>query len=125
MSLERLKTLVQIDLESVNDLIFKKIDGVSQLSDALSHHILESGGKRIRPILVLLSSRACGYAGDSHIALAALIECFHTATLLHDDVVDDSALRRGKQTANTIWGNKASILVGDFLFTQTLALMME
>jgi octaprenyl-diphosphate synthase len=86
---------------------------------------VESGGKRLRPLLVLLTSNACGYKGTHHISLAAMIEFFHTATLLHDDVVDESTLRRGKETANTIWGSKASILVGDFLFTQSVQIMVE
>lgn len=125
MTIDRLKSLVSQDLDAVNALILQKIESEMGLVDNLSQHILKSGGKRLRPLLVLLSSRACTYEGDQHIPLAALVECFHTATLLHDDVVDDSTLRRGKQTANTIWGNKASILVGDFLFTQTVQFMIE
>lgn len=125
MTIDRIKALVSKDLDAVNALILEKIGSESGLADTLGHHILNSGGKRLRPMLVLLASRACNYQGQLHIPLAALVECFHTATLLHDDVVDESTLRRGKQTANTIWGSKASILVGDFLFTQTVQFMVE
>lgn len=125
MTVNRLRALVQDDFTAVNQLIIHKIQSQVGLIDDLSHHIIESGGKRLRPLLVLLASHACGYKGDQHIGLAAMIEFFHTATLLHDDVVDDSTLRRGRQTANSIWGSKASILVGDYLITQSLQLMVE
>ncbi len=127
MAIDRLKKLVENDFDAVNDLIIKTIQSQIGLIDDLSHHIVESGGKRLRPLLVLLSSHACGYQSEekAHITLAAMIEFFHTATLLHDDVVDDSTLRRGRETANTIWGSKASILVGDYLFTQSVQLMVE
>jgi octaprenyl-diphosphate synthase len=125
MTVNRLRALVSEDFAAVNHLIINKIQSQVGLIDDLSHHIVESGGKRLRPLLVLLASRACNYHGDKHIALAAMIEFFHTATLLHDDVVDESTLRRGRQTANSIWGSKASILVGDYLFTQSVQLMVE
>ncbi len=125
MTIERIRALVADDFNAVNQLIVNKIQSQIGLIDDLSHHIVESGGKRLRPLLVLLSSKACGYIGSSHIDLAAMIEFFHTATLLHDDVVDESTLRRGRQTANSIWGSKASILVGDYLFTQSVQLMVE
>ena len=125
MSIHHAKKLVQNDLTLVNDLITSTISAESGLIDDLSNHLIQSGGKRIRPILVLLGSNACGYQGDKHIALAAMIEFFHTATLLHDDVVDDSELRRGRETANNIWGSKASILVGDYLFTLYIDLMLK
>lgn len=125
MSIHHAKELVQNDLTLVNDLITSTISAESGLIDDLSNHLIQSGGKRIRPILVLLGSNACGYQGDKHIALAAMIEFFHTATLLHDDVVDDSELRRGRETANNIWGSKASILVGDYLFTLYIDLMLK
>lgn len=125
MTVSRLKELVRADFDAVNALIIDKIQSQVGLIDDLSHYIVESGGKRLRPLLVLLSSRACGYNEDSHIALAAMIEFFHTATLLHDDVVDESTLRRGRETANEIWGSKASILVGDYLFTQSVQLMVN
>lgn len=125
MSIHDAKKLIQNDLTLVNDLITSTISAESGLIDDLSNHLIKSGGKRIRPILVLLGSHACGYQGDKHISLAAMIEFFHTATLLHDDVVDDSELRRGRTTANNIWGSKASILVGDYLFTLYIDLMLQ
>lgn len=125
MTIDRLKSLVQDDLNQVNALIIEKIHSQIGLIDELSHHIIESGGKRLRPLLVLLTSHACNYEGQDHITLAAMIEFFHTATLLHDDVVDESTLRRGRETANELWGSKASILVGDYLFTQSVQLMVS
>lgn len=125
MTIDRIRALVSEDFNAVNSLIIDKIQSQIGLIDDLSHHIIESGGKRLRPLLVLLASNACSYHGNAHISLAAMIEFFHTATLLHDDVVDESTLRRGRQTANSIWGSKASILVGDYLFTQSVQLMVE
>ncbi|MCA0403765.1 MAG: polyprenyl synthetase family protein [Proteobacteria bacterium] len=125
MTIERIKTLVKDDFDAVNALVIDKIQSQVGLIDDLSHHIVQSGGKRLRPLLVLLASHACGYQGKDHITLAAMIEFFHTATLLHDDVVDESTLRRGRETANEIWGSKASILVGDYLFTQSVQLMVN
>src|SRR3990167_1304462 len=125
MPIHRIKELVHADFVAVNDLILEKIQAQTGLIDDLSKHIIQSGGKRLRPLIVLLASLACGYEGKEHITLAAMIEFFHTATLLHDDVVDDSKLRRGKKTANIIWGSKASILVGDYLFTLYMKLMLE
>lgn len=124
MTIDRLRALVSEDFNAVNDLIIDKIQSDVGLIQDLSQHIVESGGKRLRPLLVLLSSNACGYKGIDHIALAAMIEFFHTATLLHDDVVDESMLRRGRETANSIWGSKASVLVGDYLLTQSVQLMV-
>jgi octaprenyl-diphosphate synthase len=91
----------------------------------LAGHIIAAGGKRLRPMLTLATARLCGHEGDRHLGLAASVEFIHTATLLHDDVVDESALRRGHETANAIWGNQASVLVGDFLFTRAFQLMVE
>lgn len=125
MTVNRLKTLVHNDFEAVNALIIGNIQSQIGLIDDLSHYIVESGGKRLRPLLVLLASHACNYQGNDHIALAAMVEFFHTATLLHDDVVDESTIRRGRETANEIWGSKASILVGDYLFTQSVQLMVN
>lgn len=125
MTVDRLRALVSKDFEAVNALIIDKIQSQVGLIDDLAHHIVQSGGKRLRPLLVLLASNACGYQGSDHIPLAAMIEFFHTATLLHDDVVDESTLRRGRETANEIWGSKASILVGDYLFTQSVQLMVN
>lgn len=125
MSIHHSKALVSDDFEAMNRLIVEKIQEHVGLIDNLANHIIQSGGKRLRPLLVLLSSHACQYQGDTHILLAAMIEFFHTATLLHDDVVDDSTLRRGQQTAHSIWGSKASILVGDYLFTLYMQLMIS
>lgn len=124
MTIDRMRALVSEDFEAVNHLIIDKIQSDVGLIQDLSQHIVQSGGKRLRPLLVLLASNACGYKGEGHIALAAMVEFFHTATLLHDDVVDESTLRRGRQTANSIWGSKASVLVGDYLFTQSVQLMV-
>ena len=125
MTIDRLRALVNEDFDAVNHLIIDKIQSDVGLIQDLSQHIVESGGKRLRPLLVLLSSNACGYQGRDHITLAAMIEFFHTATLLHDDVVDESTLRRGRETANSIWGSKASVLVGDYLLTQSVKLMVQ
>ncbi len=125
MSLEPIRALVSQELEAVDSLILDKVKSEIQLIGDLSNHIFQSGGKRLRPIMVLLACKACQYEGKELIKLAALIEFFHTATLLHDDVVDESSLRRGQETANLIWGSKASILVGDYLFIQYLQLMIE
>lgn len=125
MSIHHIKELVNNELAAVNDLILKKISAETGLIDDLGNYLVKGGGKRLRPIIVILSSLACNYAGQSHITLGAMVEFFHTATLLHDDVIDDSLLRRGKDTANKIWGSKASILVGDFLFTQYMELMLD
>ncbi len=125
MSIHHSKALVSDDFEAMNRLIVEKIQAHDSLIDNLSNHIIQSGGKRLRPLLVLLASHACHYQGKDHILLAAMIEFFHTATLLHDDVVDESTLRRGKQTAHGIWGSKASILVGDYLFTLYMQLMIS
>ncbi len=125
MAIHRLRTLVSEDFDAVNRLIIEKTQSQISLIDDLSNHIVQSGGKRLRPLLVLLASRACNYNGEDHITLAAMIEFFHTATLLHDDVIDESTLRRGRETANAIWGSKASILVGDYLFTQYMQLLVN
>jgi octaprenyl-diphosphate synthase len=125
MTIDHIRALVTEDFEAVNTLIINKVETQFGLIEELSNHIIQSGGKRLRPLLILLSSKACGYQGKAHITLAAMMEFVHTATLLHDDVVDESTLRRGRQTANSIWGSKASILVGDYLLTQSLQLMVE
>jgi octaprenyl-diphosphate synthase len=123
--IEQIKTIVHDDLLATNNIIINKIKANEGLIDELANHIVQSGGKRLRPLIVLLASRACNYVGTHHITLAATIEFFHTATLLHDDVIDESTLRRGRETANEIWGSKASILVGDYLLTQYVQLMLE
>ncbi|MCR9191996.1 MAG: polyprenyl synthetase family protein [Gammaproteobacteria bacterium] len=125
MPIHQSKLLVSNDFEAMNRLIIEKIQAQTGLIGDLANHIIQSGGKRLRPLLVLLSSQACQYQGDDHILLAAMIEFFHTATLLHDDVIDESTLRRGQQTAHGIWGSKASILVGDYLFSLYMQLVAQ
>jgi len=125
MEVDHLRELVSESFEAVNELMIESIKSPVQLIENVANHAIQSGGKRLRPLLVLLSSHACNYKGKDHIKLAAMIEFFHTATLLHDDVIDESILRRGRETTNHIWGNKISILVGDYLFTKYLKLMVE
>lgn len=124
-SLKPLQTLVHDDLGRVNDQILALIDQDVPLIQQIAQHIIRSGGKRLRPSLVLICARLCGYEGERHIALAAAVELLHTATLLHDDVVDESTLRRGDETANAIWSNQASVLVGDFLLSRAFQLMVR
>ncbi|MDX1541573.1 MAG: polyprenyl synthetase family protein, partial [Geminicoccaceae bacterium] len=109
----------------VNRLIVERLDSEVQMIPDLAGHLVAAGGKRVRPIVTLLAARMCGYEGERHVKLAATVEFIHTATLLHDDVVDESDLRRGLSTANAIWGNKPSVLVGDFLFSRAFQLMVE
>jgi len=125
VSLDRLTALVAADLSQVNNLILARMQSPVALIPQLAGHIIAAGGKRLRPMLTLASARLCGYRGDRHVALAAAVEFIHTATLLHDDVVDASGLRRGLATANAVWGNKPSVLVGDFLFSRAFQLMVE
>ena len=124
-SLEALTALAADDLKAVNELIIRRMDSPVALIPQLAGHIVVAGGKRLRPLLTLVAARMCGYSGRRHIALAASVEFIHTATLLHDDVVDKSDLRRGLASANSVWGNKASVLVGDFLFSRAFQLMVE
>ncbi len=124
-SLDRLSSLLQSDLQRVNAVILARMQSPVALIPQLAGHIIAAGGKRLRPMLTLAAARLCGYPGDRHIALAAAVEFIHTATLLHDDVVDASGLRRGLATANSVWGNKSSVLVGDFLFSRAFQLMVE
>lgn len=123
-SLDRLQTLVQDDLARVNQAMVEALDGDVPLIRELSSHIIAAGGKRLRPSLVLASSKLFDYGGTQHIQLAACVEFIHTATLLHDDVVDESQLRRGEATANALFGNKASVLVGDFILSRAFQLMV-
>lgn len=123
--LHEARDLVSGEMEAVNQLIHRRLDSDVALIGQLSHYIINSGGKRLRPLLVLLAARAAGYAGNRHIDLAAVIEFIHTATLLHDDVVDNSELRRGQQTANAVWGNQATVLVGDFLYSRAFEMMVD
>ncbi len=123
-SLDPLSQLLGGDLERVNRLIVERMQSPVALIPQLAGHIVASGGKRLRPMLTLGCARLCGYRGTRQIALAAAVEFIHTATLLHDDVVDASDLRRGRDTANAVWGNKPPILVGDFLFSRSFELMV-
>ncbi len=124
-SLDQLAALVGDDLALVNAAIIERMHSPVALIPELAGHIVAAGGKRLRPMLTLAAARLCGYGGRRHIKLSACVEFIHTATLLHDDVVDESSLRRGLASANALWGNKASVLVGDFLFSRAFELMVE
>src|SRR5262245_33063981 len=119
-----LRDLVAGDLARVNQVIVKHGHSQIALINDLATHIVAAGGKRLRPSLTLAAAKLCGYEGDRHVGLAASVEFIHTATLLHDDVVDSSDLRRGTATANALWGNKTSVLVGDFLLSRAFQLMV-
>ena len=121
------ETLVWLrkDFLKVNNVILENLSNSVPLISQLSNYIFSAGGKRIRPLLTLASAKLCGYVGERHINLAAAIEFIHTATLLHDDVIDDSKFRRGRKSANTVWGNKSSILVGDYLLSKAFKLMIK
>lgn len=125
MQPHQLNPLVEPQFDAVTDYILQNLGSNVPLVERISHYIVESGGKRLRPLLVLLAANVCGYRGEKHIPLAAVIEFIHTATLLHDDVVDHSDLRRGKATANANWGNAPSVLVGDFLYSRAFQIMVE
>ncbi|GAC1345825.1 MAG: polyprenyl synthetase family protein [Acetobacteraceae bacterium] len=120
----RLIQLVGSDIEACNRAIVARMDSPVALIPQLAAHIVAAGGKRLRPLLTLAAARMCGYGGTRHVDLAACVEFIHTATLLHDDVVDESLLRRGLSSANSVFGNKASVLVGDFLFARAFQLMV-
>lgn len=124
-SFDTLVDLVKDDLEKVNRAIIERMHSPVSLIPQLAGHIIAAGGKRLRPVLTLASARLCGYEGEGHVDLAAIIEFIHTATLLHDDVVDESELRRGEASANALFGNKPSVLVGDFLFSRAFELMVD
>ncbi|UCC56004.1 MAG: polyprenyl synthetase family protein, partial [Gammaproteobacteria bacterium] len=125
MNVEALRALVAEDVAAVDALIRERLTSDVALINQLSAYIINSGGKRLRPLLVLLAARACNVRGNQHINLAAVIEFIHTATLLHDDVVDASQRRRGNLTANTVWGNEAAVLVGDFLYSRAFEMMVD
>ena len=124
-ALTTLRGLVAGDMAEVNRLIVEYMQSPVSLIPELASYIVASGGKRLRPLLTLGAARMCGYEGEHHWSLAAAVEFIHTATLLHDDVVDESDLRRGRDTANAVWGNQASVLVGDFLFSRAFQLMVN
>ncbi len=123
-SFDALRALVADDMAKVNETIIREMHSPVALIPQLAGHIVASGGKRLRPMLTLAAAGLVGYEGSRHIDLAACVEFIHTATLLHDDVVDESNLRRGQDTANAVWGNQASVLVGDFLFSRAFQLMV-
>ncbi len=125
LDLNVIRELVRDDWTGVNREILESLQSDVALVNSVSRYIVNSGGKRLRPLLVLLAARACGYEGDKHIQAAVIIEFIHTATLLHDDVVDDSALRRGLATAHSVFGKQASVLVGDFLYSRSFQLMVR
>ncbi|MXP50222.1 octaprenyl diphosphate synthase [Pantoea sp. Eser] len=123
MNLQQINELTAQDMAAVNQTILDQLNSDVSLINQLGYYIISGGGKRIRPMIAVLSARAMGYKGDLHVINAALIEFIHTATLLHDDVVDESHMRRGKATANAAFGNAASVLVGDFIYTRAFQMM--
>jgi octaprenyl-diphosphate synthase len=123
--LQPLLDLVGDDMADVNRIILDKAVSDVELIPRLAHHLIDSGGKRLRPMLTIAAAKLCGYRGTGHVRLAAAVEFMHTATLLHDDVVDDSDFRRGRKSARLIWGNQASVLVGDFLLGQAFRMMVD
>jgi octaprenyl-diphosphate synthase len=125
MDLSEIRAPVAEDMQAVDQLILRRLESDVVLINQIGHYIVGSGGKRLRPLAVLLSARACGYQGSRHTDLAAVVEFIHTATLLHDDVVDGSELRRSRETANAVWGNEASVLVGDFLYSRSFEMMVD
>ncbi len=125
MGIDTVNELIVSERRAVDTLIRNRLQSDVVLINQLANYITNSGGKRLRPILVILAAKAYDYQGSYHCQLAAVVEFIHTATLLHDDVVDASALRRGKETANAIWGNEASVLVGDFLYSRSFQMMVE
>jgi len=124
MTLEQIRALVTADFEAVDKLVKQRLHSQVALVDQVATYLIYAGGKRLRPLLVLLAARACGHTGGRHIDAAAIIEFIHTATLLHDDVVDSSSLRRGRDTANEVFGNATSVLVGDFLYSRAFQMMV-
>ncbi|MCP4455815.1 MAG: octaprenyl diphosphate synthase, partial [Planctomycetes bacterium] len=125
MDISAIRSLVEDDMKAVDRLILHRLESDVVLINQIGHYIVNSGGKRLRPMIVLLGAQALGYTGDKHTDLAAIIEFIHTATLLHDDVVDGSDLRRSRDTANAVWGNAASVLVGDFLYSRAFEMMVD
>ena len=125
MNIQNIQALAQQDMTAVNDLIFSKLHSDVALINQLGVYIVNGGGKRMRPLLTVLAARAIGYQGEEHLQLAAIVEFIHTSTLLHDDVVDESNMRRGRETANAMFGNSASVLVGDFLYSRSFQMMSQ
>lgn len=125
MTLNEIRHLISQDIQATDQLILDRLQSDVVLINQVGHYIINSGGKRLRPLMTLLSAKACGYEGTDHLTMAAVIEFIHTSTLLHDDVVDESDTRRGNKTANEVWGNAASVLVGDFLYSRSFEMMVE
>ena len=125
MDFKTIQNLVAEDMQGVNAAIRQYLHSDVALINEMANYIINSGGKRLRPMLAVLCARACGYEGDTHYLVAAIIEFIHTATLLHDDVVDESSMRRGNETANSIWGNETTVLVGDFVFSRSFEMMVD
>jgi octaprenyl-diphosphate synthase len=125
MDINEIRALSDDDMQAVNQLIQQQVDSDVALINQLGFYIVNSGGKRLRPLLTVLSARAMGIENNDHHTLAAIVEFIHTATLLHDDVVDESLMRRGRETANAVFGNQASVLVGDFLYTRSFQMMVS
>lgn len=125
LTFEDVKTMAHSDMQAVDDLVRKSLQSDVMLVSQVSEYIVTSGGKRLRPLIVLLAARALGYRGSHQVQAAAIVEFIHTATLLHDDVVDSSDRRRGRDTANTVFGNQASVLVGDFLYSRAFQMMVQ
>ncbi len=125
MKIEDILSLVQSDFSATNQLILKELDSKVELISEIGNYLVNNGGKRLRPLLVLLCARALNYSGQDHVLVAAIIEFIHSATLLHDDVVDESNLRRGKPSANAAFGNSASVLTGDFLYSRAFQMMVR
>ena len=124
-SIDDVRRLVADDMGQVDTLLRTRLASDVALIGQVSHYVIAAGGKRLRPVIALLSARSLGYSGGRHVDLAAIVELIHTATLLHDDVVDASEMRRGRETANLVWGNEASVLVGDFLYSRAFQMMVD
>ncbi len=125
MNLDDIRNLTHDARAAVDTLVIDNLHSKVPLIQEIGHYIVDSGGKRLRPLVVLLSALACDYQGDKHLTLAAIIEFIHTATLLHDDVVDESTLRRGNETANALWGDHTTVLVGDFIYSRAFEMMVS
>ena len=122
---EQLRSVVSADFNAVNQFVIDQLYSEVELVESIGHYIVDAGGKRLRPLLVLLTAKACGIKTDQHIPMAAVIEFIHTATLLHDDVVDMSTLRRGRPTVNAAWNNPSSVLVGDFIYSRAFQVLVS
>ncbi len=122
---KNIRAVVSTEFDAVNQFIIDQLYSDVALVESIGHYIIDAGGKRMRPVLVLLGAKSCGYEGNQHIALAAVIEFIHTATLLHDDVVDMSSMRRGRPTANEQWNNPSSVLVGDFIYSRAFQVLVS